>query len=227
MFTTYPHSCSYLKDQEATTLFVDPRQTIDQTLYSSLSLIGFRRSGDHVYRPHCAHCSACLPARLPVAQFKSSKSQKRIWKRNADLSVEQTDTITDDAAYSLYARYIESRQSDGDMYPPERDQYESFLNDVWDCTRYYRFYRGGELVAIAVLDVLLDGASAIYTFFDPDENRRSLGVYAILWEIELAKSLGLDYVYLGYWIRECQKMSYKSTYRPLEVYSNNRWAALY
>jgi len=112
------------------------------------------------------------------------------------------------------------------MYPPEREQYESFLNNAWDCTHYYRFFSGGSLVALAVVDELLDGLSAIYTFYDPDAEKRSLGSYAILWQIEKAKELGLDYLYLGYWIRDCKKMAYKSAYRPLELYVNSRWTAL-
>ena len=224
VYTTYPHSCSYLEDQEATTLFVDPRQQIDQTLYSNLSVLGFRRSGNHIYRPHCSHCESCIPARIPVDLFEPTRSQRRTLQRNQDLRVARTDCLRDDAAFELYRRYIEERHADGDMYPPEREQYESFLNNAWDCTHYYRFFSGGSLVALAVVDALLDGLSAIYTFYDPDAEKRSLGSYAILWQIEKAKELGLDYLYLGYWIRDCKKMAYKSDYQPLELYVSNRWS---
>jgi arginyl-tRNA--protein-N-Asp/Glu arginylyltransferase len=226
VYTTYPHSCSYLEDQEATTLFVDPRQRVDQKLYSNLSQLGFRRSGSHIYRPHCTHCDACIPARIPVDLFERKRGQRRIWKRNQDLMVQATDDMRDDAAFELYHNYIESRHSDGDMYPPEREQYESFLSNAWGCTRYYRFYDGGSLIALSVVDELVDGLSAIYTFFDPALNRRSLGGFAILWQIEKAREMGLDYLYLGYWVRDCQKMAYKSDYRPLELYVNNRWTTL-
>lgn len=226
VYTTYPHSCSYLEDQEATTLFVDPRQSVDQKLYSKLSVLGFRRSGNHIYRPHCARCNACIPSRIPVEEFVPRRGQKRVSHRNRDLKVVQTDDISDSEAFDLYHRYISQRHADGDMYPPDREQYEAFLNSVWDCTLYYRFYDRGVLVAIAVVDKLEDGFSAIYTFFDPDADRRSLGVYAILWEIEQVRSQGLKYLYLGYWIRDCQKMAYKSDYRPLQVYTNSRWTTL-
>jgi arginyl-tRNA--protein-N-Asp/Glu arginylyltransferase len=226
VYTTYPHSCSYLEDQEATTLFVDPRQRVDQKLYSNLSQLGFRRSGSHIYRPHCTHCDACIPARIPVDLFERKRGQRRIWKRNQDLMVQATDDMRDDAAFELYHNYIESRHSDGDMYPPEREQYESFLSNAWGCTRYYRFYDGGSLIALSVVDELVDGLSAIYTFFDPALDRRSLGGFAILWQIEKAREMGLDYLYLGYWVRDCQKMAYKSDYRPLELYVNNRWTTL-
>ena len=226
VYTTYPHSCSYLEDQEATTLFVDPRQPMDKALYSNLSLLGFRRSGSHVYRPHCSHCEACIPARIPVAQFEPRRGQTRTWKRNQDLRVRRTDDLRDEDAFGLYCRYIELRHYDGDMYPPDREQYESFLNDAWDCTHYYRFYDGPKLIALAVVDELQDGMSAICTFFDPDLDKRSLGTFAILWQIERAKALGLEYLYLGYWIRGCKKMSYKSEFRPLELYVKNRWTAI-
>ncbi len=226
VYTTYPHSCSYLEDQEATTLFVDPRQPVDQKLYSNLSQLGFRRSGSHIYRPHCTHCDACIAARIPVDLFETKRGQRRTWNRNQDLTVHATDDMRDNAAFELYQNYIESRHSDGDMYPPEREQYESFLSNAWGCTRYYRFYDGESLVALAVVDELVDGLSAIYTFFDPALDRRSLGGFAILWQIEKAREMGLDYLYLGYWVRNCQKMAYKSDYRPLELYVNNRWTTL-
>ncbi|HEY7776308.1 MAG TPA: arginyltransferase [Kineobactrum sp.] len=225
VYTTYPHRCSYLKDQEATTLFIDPRQEMDQALYSRLSTMGFRRSGSHIYRPHCASCTACIPARVPVNEFKPSRAQRRTLKRNSDLRVEQTGDISDPAAYDLYYRYIEQRHADGDMFPPDREQYQSFLSDAWNCTRYYRFYNGDRLLAIAVVDTLVDGLSAIYTFFEPEEDRRSLGSFAILWQIEYCRELGLDYLYLGYWIRNCSKMSYKTDYSPLELCMNSRWLA--
>jgi len=223
VYTTYPHSCSYLEDQEATTLFIDPRQEVDQHLYSSLSNLGFRRSGNHVYRPHCSQCNACIPARIPVQQFQPSRSQRRTLKRNRDLNVERTLDIRDDQAYRLYQRYIEQRHADGDMYPPDREQYESFLNNAWDCTRYYRFYEHQQLLAIAVVDVMTDGLSAIYTFFDPAAAKRGLGSFAILWQVEQAREMGLHYLYLGYWISGCRKMAYKADYQPLELYRNSRW----
>ena len=231
IYKTYPHKCSYLEDREATTLFVDPAQTVDKTLYSSLSGIGFRRSGSHIYRPHCGACSDCIPARIPVTRFTPSRAQRRVKNRNQDITVEESFDITDDGAYELYAEYITLRHADGDMYPPSRDQYESFLNNPWDCTRFYRFYAPSQndekqLLAIAVADFLEDGQSAIYTFFDPHQAKRSLGTYTLLWQVENARKLELDYLYLGYWIRDCQKMAYKVDYRPLELRVNNHWAAI-
>jgi arginyl-tRNA--protein-N-Asp/Glu arginylyltransferase len=214
VYTTYPHRCSYLEQEEATTLFIDPRQSVDQSLYSNLSLLGFRRSGNHIYRPHCSHCNACIPARVPVAEFTPNRAQRRCWRRNADIEARPLNTIRDDASYALYARYIELRHADGDMYPPDRDQFESFLNDPWGCTEYWGFYAGDELLAIAVVDAMLDGLSAIYTFYEPEAEARSLGRFAILWQIEHCRERDLPYVYLGYWIRNCRKMAYKADYQP-------------
>jgi arginyl-tRNA--protein-N-Asp/Glu arginylyltransferase len=223
VYTTYPHRCSYLESEEATTLFIDPRQEVDQTLYTNLSLLGFRRSGNHIYRPHCARCNACIPARIPVESFQPNRNQRRTWKRNQDLIVERTEDIRDPAAYALYDRYIRQRHADGDMYPPDREQYESFLSNAWDCTRYYRFYDQQQLIAIAVVDVMLDGLSAIYTFYEPDADARSLGRHAVLWQIEQARDMGLPYLYLGYWIRDCRKMAYKADFQPLELFIDSRW----
>tara|TARA_R100000900_G_scaffold15508_1_gene13519 strand:- start:50055 stop:50765 length:711 start_codon:yes stop_codon:yes gene_type:complete len=225
VYTTYPHTCSYLPDREATTLFIDPRQDIDQALYSRLSQLGFRRSGSHIYRPHCADCRACIPARIPVERFRPDRSQRRIWRRNQDLLVMHSQDIRDEEAYDLYYRYIEQRHADGDMFPPDREQYLSFLNDPWRVTRYLRFYDGEQLVAVAVVDELEDGLSAIYTFFEPEQERRGLGVFAILWQIQRARDLGLAHVYLGYWIENCQKMRYKDRYQPLELLVEGRWTA--
>ncbi|MDG0992822.1 MAG: arginyltransferase [Luminiphilus sp.] len=223
VYTTFPHACSYLAEQEATTLFIDPRQTLSQELYTQLSLMGFRRSGDHLYRPHCSQCSACIPTRVAVTEFKRSKSQKRVWRRNKDLEVRETDSIDDDEAYVLYERYIRGRHADGDMFPPERDQYRSFLNNGLGCTRYFRFYDQGRLIAIVVADQMLDGLSAIYTFYDPEQDARSLGTYAVLFQIDLMEKAQLDYVYLGYLIRNCNKMNYKSRFRPLELFRAGGW----
>jgi len=226
VYTTYPHSCSYLAEQEATTLFVDPRTSMDSELYSQLSGMGFRRSGSHLYRPNCSSCKACIPARVEVHKFQPRRSQKRAWKQNTDILVEEVDRIDDDHYYQLYHRYIEARHPDGDMYPPTREQYQSFLSAEWGVTHFYRLLLDGQLIGVAVADQLTDGLSAIYTFFEPDMQSRSLGTFSVLWQIEAARTLGLDFLYLGYWIKECQKMAYKVQFRPLELYINGQWVEL-
>lgn len=225
-YATQPHACSYLPDEQATTLFLDPSQPMDGQVYADLSEIGFRRSGDHLYRPHCQKCTACIPARLPSSGLVLTRQQRRIIKRNADLTVRAVKPVFTDEYYGLYATYIETRHADGDMYPPSRDQFNTFLVRDLPFTYFYEFRLAGRLVAVAVTDVLSNGLSAVYTFYDPSEERRSLGRFAILWQIEEAARLGLGAVYLGYWIKNCKKMNYKTEYRPIELLVNQRWVRL-
>ena len=223
VFATYPHNCSYLAGEQATTLFVDPSTPIDARIYSQLSYIGFRRSGPHLYRPHCAACNACVPARVPVEAFRPNRGQRRILARNGDLEARFVDSIHSDAHFALYSRYIEQRHRDGDMYPPDREQYDSFLTREWGSTSFVEFRDGGRLLAVAVVDRLENGLSAIYTYYEPAEEKRSLGSYVILWQIERARALALPAVYLGYWIRNCRKMNYKTRFRPIELLANGHW----
>lgn len=225
-YATQPHACSYLPDEQATTLFLDPSQPMDMHVYAELSELGFRRSGDHLYRPHCQGCNACIPARIPATSFLPNRQQRRILKRNADLSVQAVRPSFNEEYYKLYARYIEQRHADGDMYPPSRDQFCTFLVRDLPFSRFYEFRLAGRLLAVAVTDMLPNGLSAVYTFYDPNEERRSLGRYAILWQIGEAARLGLQAVYLGYWIKNCRKMSYKTQYRPIELLVNHRWVTL-
>jgi arginyl-tRNA--protein-N-Asp/Glu arginylyltransferase len=203
-YATQPHTCSYLPDEQATTLFLDPSQPMDVDVYADLSEMGFRRSGDHLYRPHCQRCN----------------------KRNQDIQVHLVRPVFTEEYYALYVRYIEQRHADGDMYPPNREQFSTFLARDLTFSRFYEFREDNRLLAIAVTDVLPNGLSAVYTFYEPSEERRSLGRFAILWQIAEAERLGLHAVYLGYWIKNCRKMSYKTQYRPIELFVNQRWVSL-
>ena len=225
-FATPEHDCSYLEGRQATTLFVDPAARVDNKLYSKLSALGFRRSGRHIYRPHCVACSACIPIRIPVADFAARRRQRRIRQRNADLEVRLRAPEMTDENYALYASYITERHADGDMYPPSPEQFRAFLLCEWSDTCFVEFRAQGRLVAVAVMDRVQDGLSALYTFFDPELSQRALGVYAILWQIDHARELGKPFLYLGYWIKQCQKMSYKTSYRPLEMFVGERWARI-
>ncbi len=225
-FTTPAHECSYLDDRQAITLFADPLAPIDKNLYSSLSAVGFRRSGTSIYRPYCQSCTACIPVRIPVARFSPRRSQKRVTRANADLQVLKKQPTFTSEYFNIYARYINERHADGDMYPATQDQFQSFLVDARPETSFYEFRDANRLLAVAVADELNDGLSAIYTFFDPDERHRALGVHAILWLIGEARRRNLSYLYLGYWIKQCQKMNYKMDYKPIELYVNNEWARL-
>ena len=223
LFLTEAHACSYLSDKQATTAFVDPKYPLDTETYSHLSTMGFRRSGQYIYAPRCASCKSCIPVRVPVESFASTRSQKRCLKRNVDISAKIEPNIKLDEHYELYQKYIDTRHSDGDMYPATMTQYRDFIGKPWDCTRFIEFRLDKKLVACAVSDWLDDGLSAIYTYYDPDLSARSLGTFAILKQIEMAREQALDYLYLGYWIRDSAKMTYKSKFRPSELYIENRW----
>lgn len=223
-YQTLPHACSYLDEQEATTLFLDPQQTITAEVYDTLTQLGFRRSGQHLYRPHCDTCNACKSVRVRVAEFKPSRQQRRTLKNNQDLSWKFLPTHFTAEHYQLYEKYINNRHADGDMYPASEEQFRSFLLVDKDWGNLVEFRDpSGKLLAVAAVDKLNDGLSAIYTFFDPEEKHRSLGVFAVLWQLQQAALMQLPYVYLGYWIRDCRKMNYKQAYQPLEIFEQQQW----
>lgn len=218
-----PHACSYLSNQKANSVFIDPTTEPSWGQYSQLSRAGFRRSGTHYYRPNCPDCSACKSSRVVAANFTLNRRFKRILKRNQDLSAVLTPATYTDEHFELFERYINERHADGDMYPPNQKQFEDFLCINEDYAYFVEFRLEGTLIACAVIDILDDGVSAIYTYFDPKESNRSLGIMAVLWQLGYAKQVSLDYVYLGYWIKDCAKMNYKDQYQPLEIFTDDNW----
>ena len=226
LYRTEPHPCSYLPDMEATTLFVDPHARMDKETLTYLSERGFRRSGAILYKPDCTNCQACISLRIPVTNYRFSRNERRILKRNADLNIFEVESISHDDFYQLYHKYISMRHADGDMFPPGRDQYESFFSNPFGTTRYVVFKNDSGLKAVAIIDDFTTGLSAVYTFYDPDEEHRSLGTLAVLWQILKAQELSLPYLYLGYWVNQCPKMSYKTRFHPSEIYFNKRWIPL-
>ncbi|OEY67210.1 arginyltransferase [Marinobacter sp. X15-166B] len=222
-FATPAHDCSYLPGRAATTMFVDPRARVDKHLYSQLTTLGFRRSGHNYYRPHCETCNACVPVRLNVHHLQPDRNQRRVWRKNQDLTCTLVPAAYSDEYYALYERYIEQRHDDGDMFPPSREQFTSFLVDGATDTWFLEMRLHGALVGLAVVDELDDGLSAIYTVFDPDMEQRSLGTFAVLWQAEEIRRRGATYLYLGYWIAECRKMNYKTRFQPLESLIKGRW----
>ena len=223
-YLTPPHPCSYLPDRTAQTMFLDPREAVATELYTALSSQGFRRSGAHLYRPRCEGCTACIPSRIPVAAFAPNRSQRRANQRNVDLRYVLTTAEYSPEVFALYDRYVAARHRDGDMYPASPDQFKSFLLCHWSETFFLRAYLEDTLMAVAVLDRLDDGLSAIYTFFDASDERRSLGKQMILEEIALCRKLGLPHLYLGYWVNGADKMRYKTDFKPVELFVNGRWS---
>jgi leucyl-tRNA---protein transferase len=226
LYLTLPRPCGYLPDKTAVTVFADPLRRKDKELYSVLCRQGFRRSGDVLYRPHCPHCRACISVRVPVANFSPSRTQRRIWHKNQDLQVIPTAPVYNESHFQLYQRYIASRHQGAGMDNPEPADYLQFLTTQWSDTFFYEIRLDKQLIAVAVVDGVEDGLSAVYTFFEPSLPQRSLGVYAVLWEIAETKRQGLKYLYLGYWIEECRKMSYKNQYQPLEGFIDGEWRFL-
>lgn len=222
-YTTPPHPCSYLPPRKAATLFADPAWPKDRRLYSLLSEQGFRRSGAHLYRPSCPGCHACVPVRIPVQDFRPRRNQRRTWEDNRDLDIGSDTARFRDEYFALYKRYLRARHPNGGMDDPNPEGFMDFLTAPWAETRFYEFRLRDRLLAIAVVDRLEHALSAVYTFYDPDYQDRSLGRLAVLHEIAEAKAQGLDWLYLGYWIAGCRKMRYKNEYQPLEYYVGGRW----
>lgn len=223
-YVTPSHSCSYLPNRQAKTLFVDPQIEVSTDTYSQLSELGFRRSGSHVYRPHCEGCQACQSIRIPVDFFKPSKTQRRLINKNSDLKVVRKAPSMSREYFALYKAYIDERHADGDMYPPTPEQFHQFLIDGALDSWFYEFRDSDDkLVCLAVTDHLHQSLSALYTFFDPAETHRSLGTYAILWQLQEARRRRMHYLYLGYWVKDCRKMSYKTAFKPLEMLIDGHW----
>lgn len=221
-----PFECSYLGDRQEQLLVILDPSCYQADKFEQLLGLGFRRSGDQIYRPHCPVCSACSSVRVLAQQFTPSKSQKR--KRNkahSHFTVRYSMQQNDDY-YPLYCKYITQRHQDGSMYPPEQNQYKSFLFCNWLPITFIELWHDEKLIAVAVTDTMNNALSAIYTFFDPDYEQYSLGTVMILEQVKLAQQQNMDYVYLGYQIDECAKMRYKTQYLPAQKHVNDQWLAI-
>ena len=219
---TTAFTCSYLPEQKERLLVFMSDTQPTMLEYNYLISAGFRRSGTQVYRPHCGSCNACESIRLPVNTFAPSKSQKRIIKRNQDLTIRISHNDKPEY-YPLYESYINQRHTDGSMYPATLEQYQGFVLSPWNNALFIELHTNDELIGVAVTDKLVSSLSALYTFFKPEEHQRSLGNFAILQQIELAKSLNKPFLYLGYQIDTCQKMSYKQNFLPHERFFDDKW----
>ena len=225
-FASTAETCSYLADRKAVSAFANPHMDMDMETYNELIQHGFRRSGGYVYRPHCPSCQECVSVRVPVKYHQYSRNELRVIRRNSDVIQVSRNGKFSERHFDLYKRYMSSRHADGTMANPGKSDYHRFLICDWTETVFTEYRLDSLLIAVAVVDVVSTGLSAVYTFFDPDFADRSPGHFAILHQIEQARSRDLDYLYLGYWIKDCNKMSYKRRYKPLEGFINDQWVPL-
>ena len=226
LYLSMPHPCSYLPGRMSTILFVDPQRLLSEGEYGAFVRRGFRRSGDLVYRPHCQGCNACVAVRVPVRFFKPTRGQRRVWNRNRDIEILEKPARFDSEHFDLYRRYQAGRHPESGMNDADPQKYLGFLASRQVDSAFFEMRAAGRLLGVAVVDVLPDGLSAVYTFFDPELSPRGLGVFAVLWEIAETARRGLDFLYLGYWIADAPKMSYKTNYRPLEALMGGHWLTL-
>lgn len=232
-YATAPYACSYLADLDARSQVVTPPQLITTKVYSELIQSGFRRSGHYTYRPYCDHCKACIASRIVVAQFKPTRSQRRAFKKHQALTAKVLSLTFSKEHFDLYQRYIRSRHSlpIGPDTPSnleeDEDQYRQFLIQSHITSFLVEFREHGVLKMVSVIDQVQDGLSSVYTFFDPDSENSSFGIYGILWQVAYAQQENLPYVYLGYYIQKSQKMAYKIQFQPLEGLVDGHWTLIH
>jgi leucyl-tRNA---protein transferase len=210
-------TCTYLEGRESQFLFIDPSLEMSNALYGQIIKQGFRRSGNDVYRPQCRSCRSCVPVRIPLRTFRLNRNQRRCWNHNQDIIVKMSKPEFNPDQFALFRRYQNFQHASGSMRYSSPVEYLNFLTSDWGKTGFLEFYFEDHLMAVAIVDYIENALSAVYTFYEPELRHLSPGKFAVLWEIAHAQQLGLDYLYLGYWISECRKMAYKSQFLPFEV----------
>ncbi len=224
-YVTAPQPCPYLEGRMERKLFTALQGENADRLNDSLSQQGFRRSQNVLYRPSCAECSACLSARIDVSAFDATRGQRKTAARNADVRRRATSPWASEEQYELFRIYLDARHADGGMADMDVFEFAAMIEETPIRSRVVEYSRvdDGKLIGVSLTDVLSDGLSMVYSFYAPEEPKRSLGTYMILDHIDIARDAGLPYVYLGYWVPGSQKMGYKSKFSGLEVYIGGQW----
>ena len=226
-YTTAPLPCPYLPGRTERKIVTELSGTEAEALHERLSRAGFRRSHNIAYAPVCPGCQACVPIRVVSEEFTPDRTQRRILRANADLTISEMPARATAEQFTLFQRYQKTRHADGDMAAMGYYDYRAMIEDTPISTGILEFRDAQDrLVGACLTDWLADGLSAVYSFFDTDEDKRSLGTFAVLWLIGRARSLGLPYVYLGYWVPESRKMAYKARFRPSEILISGAWHRL-
>ncbi|MGH1424732.1 MAG: arginyltransferase [Pseudooceanicola sp.] len=223
-YVTAPQPCPYLEGRMERKLFTSLQGENAGRLNDCLSKQGFRRSQNVLYRPSCADCSACLSARINVAEFQMSRSQKRTMNRNSALKRAATSPWATEDQYELFRDYLDSRHADGGMADMDVFEFAAMIEETPIRSRVVEYHHPDDgLTAVALTDVLDDGLSMVYSFYDPTRTKESLGTYLILDHIDIAREAELPYVYLGYWVPGSSKMGYKAKFSGLELYVDGAW----
>jgi arginine-tRNA-protein transferase len=222
-YTTTEYNCSYIDKMDAQSLVVTPYKSINQNTFQDLIEKGFRRSGQYIYKPNCKSCTACIPIRLSVKKFLPSKTQKRTYKKHGYFTIREAPLSFKKNHFDLYLKYQNNRHSFINNEQNNLDEYNDFLIKSNVKSKFIEFWDGDLLKIVSIVDILSDGISAVYTFYDPDDDKVSYGTYSIVWLINWCKAQQLKYIYLGYWIGECNKMKYKTNFKPYELYIKGYW----
>ncbi len=227
-YVTAPQTCPYLEGRMERKLFTALQGEHAQKLNDTLSKQGFRRSQNVLYRPSCAECSACISARIRVADFVPSRTQKKVLRRNEGLRRNATSPWATEDQYALFRSYLDTRHADGGMADMDIFEFAAMIEETPIRSRVVEYARTSasgeaELAAVCLTDVLDDGLSMVYSFYDPGLMDASLGTYVVLDHIEIAREAGLPYVYLGYWVPGSRKMGYKAKFGALEIYKGGQW----
>lgn len=228
-YATASYPCSYLPGKTARSQVATPSHLIHADLYGELVNAGFRRSGLYTYRPYCDECNACTATRIPVKHFSPKRSQKRAWKKHAGLDIRVLNLGYQEEHYQLYQRYQQERHAGSEVDQDDQDQYMQFLLQSRVNSRIVEFRDGlhdsspGRLRMVSMIDILDQGISSVYTFFDTSNSSASYGSFSILWQIQQALELDLPYLYLGYYIEQSEKMSYKVKFQPIEGLIDDHW----